>query len=45
MQKIAIEHTWTNAYHKIAPMFWGERIALDDACDTIRAWIQEQNWQ
>jgi hypothetical protein len=28
-----------NAYAKIAPMFWGPRIPLDEACDTIRAWI------
>ncbi len=23
---------------KIAPMFWGPRVPLDEACDTIRAW-------
>ena len=28
-----------NAYAKIAPMFWGPRIPLDQACDTIRTWI------
>lgn len=27
------------AYTKIAPMFWGPRIPLDDACATIRAWV------
>jgi len=27
------------AYAKIAPMFWGPRIPLDEACDTIRAWL------
>ena len=27
------------AYAKIAPMFWGPRILLDDACATIRAWV------
>lgn len=27
------------AYAKIAPMFWGPRIPLDDACATIRAWV------
>jgi hypothetical protein len=27
------------AYAATAPMFWGERIALDDALATIRAWI------
>ena len=29
------------AYAKIAPMFWGPRIALDEACDTIRAWLRK----
>jgi len=27
------------AYTAIAPMFWGPRIALDDACAAIREWI------
>lgn len=27
------------AYAKIAPMFWGPRIPLDEACATIRAWV------
>lgn len=27
------------AYAKIAPMFWGPRIPLDDACATIREWV------
>jgi hypothetical protein len=27
------------AYAKIAPMFWGPRIPLDEVCDTIRAWL------
>lgn len=27
------------AYLKIAPMFWGPRISLDDACATIREWV------
>lgn len=27
------------AYAKIAPMFWGKRIPLDEACATIRAWV------
>jgi hypothetical protein len=27
------------AYGKIAPMFWGPRIPLEEACDTIRAWL------
>lgn len=27
------------AYAKIAPMFWGKRIPLEEACATIRAWV------
>ena len=27
------------AYAKIAPMFWGPRIPLDEACTTIRDWV------
>ncbi|MCK6528730.1 nucleotidyl transferase AbiEii/AbiGii toxin family protein [Myxococcota bacterium] len=27
------------AYAEIAPMFWGTRIPLDDACATIREWV------
>mgnify|MGYP002619570175 CR=1 FL=1 len=27
------------AYEKIAPMFWGPRIALDEACAMIREWV------
>ena len=27
------------AYAAIAPMFWGRRVGLDDACRTIRSWI------
>jgi hypothetical protein len=27
------------AHAAIAPMFWGPRIPLDDACETLRAWI------
>ncbi len=26
-------------YEAIAPMYWGARVPLDDACATIRAWI------
>jgi hypothetical protein len=29
------------AYAKIAPMFWGPRIALDEACTAIRAWLKQ----
>ena len=28
------------AYGKIAPMFWGRRIALDEASATIREWVE-----
>ena len=28
------------AHASIAPMFWGPRIALDDACSAISAWIK-----
>lgn len=28
------------AYRKIAPMFWGPRIPLDEACAAIRAWLE-----
>jgi len=24
---------------KVAPMYWGPRIGLDEACETIRAWL------
>jgi len=27
------------AYAKIAPMYWGPRIPIEDACETIRAWL------
>jgi hypothetical protein len=27
------------AYARIAPMFWGPRIPLDDACGTLRDWV------
>jgi hypothetical protein len=29
------------AHAAIAPMFWGSRVTLDDACDAIRSWIAE----
>jgi hypothetical protein len=29
------------AYAAIAPMFWGSRVTLDNACDAIRGWIAE----
>jgi len=29
------------AYDQVAPMFWGPRIPLDEACETIRAWLEE----
>ena len=27
------------AYAKIAPMYWGPRIPLDEACETICGWL------
>ena len=29
------------AHAAIAPMFWGPRVTLDDACEAIRSWIAE----
>jgi hypothetical protein len=29
------------AHAAIAPMFWGSRVTLDDACGAIRSWIAE----
>lgn len=29
------------AHAAIAPMFWGSRVNLDDACDAIRSWIAD----
>jgi hypothetical protein len=29
------------AFERIAPMFWGDRIPLDEACATIVQWIWE----
>jgi hypothetical protein len=29
------------AHAAIAPMFWGSRVTLDDACEAIRSWIAE----
>ena len=34
-KRTAINH----AYEKIAPMYWGPRIPLDEACTTIRDWL------
>ncbi len=28
------------AYEKIAPMFWGPRIPLDEACEVVRNWLE-----
>ncbi len=33
------------AYAKIAPMFWGPRIPLEEACATIRSWLRRQEWR
>ena len=30
------------AYTAAAPMFWGERITLQDSCDAIRSWIASE---
>jgi len=30
-----------SAYKKIAPMFWGSRIPLDDCCSVIRRWLED----
>lgn len=27
------------AYAKIAPMYWGPRIPIEEACETIRSWL------
>ncbi len=27
------------AYARIAPMFWGPRIPLDEACESLRGWV------
>jgi len=29
------------AYARIAPMFWGPRILLDEACSAIREWLRQ----
>jgi hypothetical protein len=39
-KRAIVERAWA----KIAPMFWGERIALDEACSTIRSWLAQQEW-
>jgi hypothetical protein len=28
------------AHDKIAPMFWGPRVALDESCELILGWLQ-----
>lgn len=30
------------AHTATGPMFWGERIALEDACGAIRTWIADE---
>ncbi|MEE9318935.1 MAG: nucleotidyl transferase AbiEii/AbiGii toxin family protein [Granulosicoccus sp.] len=32
------------AYARIAPMFWGDRMTLDEACSMIRSWLSRQAW-
>jgi len=34
-KRAAVEH----AYARIAPMYWGPRISLDDAIATVREWV------
>ena len=36
--------TIEEAYAKVAPMFWGARISLDEACAVVREWLAEQGW-
>jgi hypothetical protein len=31
-----------SAHDAIAPMFWGPRIAIDEACDAIRGWVARE---
>ncbi len=33
-----------SAYAKIAPMFWGPRMSLAEACIAIRSWLGHQWW-
>jgi len=34
----------TKAYENVAPMYWGDRIPLAEACSTIRTWLARQVW-
>ena len=27
------------AHSAIAPMFWGSRVSIEDACEAIRSWV------
>ena len=29
------------AHDRIAPMFWGRRVSIDEACAGVRGWIVE----
>jgi len=31
------------SYHAITPLFWGPRVALDDCCGEIRAWLENSD--
>lgn len=33
------------AYARIAPMFWGPRIPLNEACNRVRSWLGQQGWR
>ena len=37
-RRVAIE----SAHRRIAPMYWGPRQSLDEACAAIRSWLDEQ---
>jgi hypothetical protein len=32
------------AHQAIAPMFWGERLSFDEACEIIRGWLMVTKW-
>jgi len=36
----ARRETLMQAYEAIAPMFWGDRVALEDCCETIQTWLE-----
>ena len=41
------DERWTqirNTYRAIEPMYWGERVTLEDACTVIRDWISTEQF-